>query len=104
MNLFATLIAISLLGQSNLDQIVPEGMDYNSYLDVQFHSEGLFTTEAFGSEDKVVIYNANNDLVSEGNVKFIGQVVDTNDQSLRQLVNQSNFLMEMGNTRFYRLD
>ena len=106
MNVFATILAFALFGQGTATEgIIPEGMDYNQYLDTQFKPEFVFDmsemTDLF--EDKVVIYNAAGELVAEGNVEFIGGVVDTQNTELSQLLNSSDYMMEMDNTRIYRL-
>jgi len=106
MNIFATILAFALVGQGSITEgIVPQGMDYNEYLNVQFHSERILDMSSLTiPEDRVVIYNAAGDVVAEGDVAFIGDVVDTQDQELFELVNKSDYMMELGNTRIYQLD
>ncbi|MEL6537972.1 MAG: hypothetical protein AAFQ98_21320 [Bacteroidota bacterium] len=106
MNFFATILAFAFIGQgSTVESIVPEGMDYNEYLSVQFHSEEILdVTSLTNPEDRVVIYNAAGELVAEGDVAFIGDIVDTQDQELFELVNKSDYMMGLGNTRIYQLN
>lgn len=106
MNFITVIIAFSLFGQgSNVERIVPEGMDYNTYLEAQFQNEAInelsFLTNV---DEQVVIYDNIGNVVAEGKAKFIGDIIDTEDVELIHVVNKSDFLMEMGNTRIYRLD
>lgn len=104
MNIVASIFALALLGTPNAN-IVPEGMNYQEYLEVTFHEENILDIASYSApQDEVVVYNAAGEVVAKGTVSFIGEIVDTQDTALLSTINKANFMMEMGNTRIYQLN